>query len=163
MTICGLTSKCTALKATGLLGCLWMKILSFGMKPKWMQHLRAEEWSQDECNIERGLAQDPSAQSSLYWVERCFCVQNPRASHVLCYDFDNSDSSVSKPIACSNCNGLKDTAVMTHSQRLSMMVRCSSEQASSLLVKDGASGSTSPIMRWEAHLSWMNPGWMSPA
>jgi len=31
---------CTLLKATGLLSCLQMKIASFGMKPKWMQHLR---------------------------------------------------------------------------------------------------------------------------
>jgi len=34
MTICGLMSKCTALKATGLSSCLQMKIASFGMKPK---------------------------------------------------------------------------------------------------------------------------------
>jgi len=40
MTICGLTSKCTALKATGLLSCLWMEIVSFEMKLKWMWCLR---------------------------------------------------------------------------------------------------------------------------
>jgi len=32
--------SCTALKATGLLSCLQMKITSFGMKLKWMWHLR---------------------------------------------------------------------------------------------------------------------------
>jgi len=31
---------CAALKATGLLSCLQMKIVSFRMKLKWMQHLR---------------------------------------------------------------------------------------------------------------------------
>jgi len=37
------TCSCTAPKATGLLSCLQMKITSFGMKPKWMHHLR-EVW-----------------------------------------------------------------------------------------------------------------------
>jgi len=68
---------------------------------------------------------------------------------------------VSKLIACSDCNGLKDIAVTLFSQCLSTMVRYSSERASSLLVKDRASSSTSPI-RWEAYLPRMNPGWMSP-
>jgi len=34
ITICGLMSKCTAPKATGLLSCLQMKIVSFRMKQK---------------------------------------------------------------------------------------------------------------------------------
>ena len=45
-------------------------------------------------------------------------------------------------------------------QRLMTMVRYSSEQASSLRVNDRASSTTSP-MRWEAHLLWMNPIWVT--
>jgi len=134
-------TNCTAPKATGLLSCLQMKIVSFRMKPKWMWHL-----------IEVRL-EILGAILSLCWVQPCFCMKNRRASHGLCCNFDNNNSSCLCSVVCSDCNGPKDMAVALFSQRLSTMVRCSSEQASSLLVKDGASGSASP-MRWEACLLW---------
>jgi len=40
--------------------------------------------------FERGSARDPSAQSSLCWVERRFCVKSRRARRALCCDFATS-------------------------------------------------------------------------
>jgi len=51
-----------------------------------------------EMNVtfERGSAQDPSAQSSLCCVERCFWVKNRRASCAVCCDFACNDSIMVK-------------------------------------------------------------------
>jgi len=74
--------------------------------------------------FERGSARDPR-RNRLFAVQRRFCVKNRRASHRLCHDFDNDNSSCQ-----SHLSVLKDTAVASFSQRLSTMVRCSSERAS---------------------------------
>jgi len=118
--------------------------------------------------FERGSAQDPLAQSSLYCVERRFYAKNRRASCILYYDVVYNDSFVLNDPEqnvfeshVSWCNGLKDIAVTIH--------RPASADDGSLLfwasffttVKDRASSTTSPI-RWEAYLPWMSHDPVSP-
>jgi len=114
--------------------------------------------------FERGSAQDPSAQSSLWWDEWCFYVKNRRASCMECYSIGNDFVTMIARVVPSRTKGLlgvvgrvKHAAVILHRR----------------LVLDAILGdllhylwrvglvATSP-MRWEAYLLWMSHDPVSP-
>jgi len=144
---------CTAPKATGLLSCLQMKIMSFGKKPKM------------NVMFERGSARDPSARSSLHWVERCFCPLSTELN-------DASAWRIGVPVAqfvvtlfttTASCQTESHVPIATVERHRQTQSSCSHGPASadsgSLLLwasffattKDRASSTTGP-MRWEVHL-----------
>jgi len=145
--------QCTVLKAAGLLSCLWMKIISFGMKLKM------------NVTFERGSAQDPLVQSSLHWDERCFYVKNRRASCMECYSLGNDFTTTIARVVPSRTKRLLDgigrvkcAAVVPHRR---LVLDAILRDLLHCLWRVGLAA-TSPTRR-EAHLLWMSHKSVSPA
>jgi len=114
--------------------------------------------------FERGSARDPSAQSSLCWDERCFCVKNRRASCMECCPLENDFIATIARVVPSRTKRLLGVIGR---------VKCAAVVSCRRLVLDTILRdllhclwrvglvATSP-MRWEACLLWMSRDHVSP-
>jgi len=115
--------------------------------------------------FERGSARDTSAQSSLCWDERCFCLKNRRASCVECCPLGNDFVTTIARV------------VPSRTKRLLGVIgraKCAAVVLCSRLVLDAILRdllhcfwrvglvATSPT-RWESHLLWMSHDPVRPA
>jgi len=102
---CHSFGHCTALKATGLLSCLQMKITSFRMKLKWMQCLR-------EVQLEILGAVLSLLRWTMLLREESAC-QLHSSLWLCCTTTARVNEETEQNVFC-HCNGLKDIAVAMH-------------------------------------------------
>jgi len=129
------------------------------------EHCELQNEAKMNVTFERGSAWDPSAQSSLHWDERCFCVKNRGASCMECHSIGNDFVTTIARVVPSRTKRLLD---VVERAKCAAVISCRRLVLDTVLrdllhcLWSVGPAATGP-MRWEVCLLWMSLDPVSPA